>query len=86
MDILSSHMNTTRWFTSILILLPLTSALAAAERTCVREEVETSQGRTPSWAPLKLDRIYLRDMETVQKGLTGINFSDHRALRVEVKC
>ena len=43
MDILSFHMNTTRWFTSILILLSLTSALATAERTCVREQVETGQ-------------------------------------------
>ncbi len=42
-------------------------------------------GKTHSWAPLKLDWIYLRDMETVQKGITGISFSDHRALWVEVK-
>ena len=45
----------------------------------------TDTGRTHSWAPLKLDWIYLRDMETVQKGITGISFSDHRALWVEVK-
>ena len=45
----------------------------------------TDTGRTHSWAPLKLDWIYLRDMETVQKGITRISFSDHRALWVEVK-
>ena len=45
----------------------------------------TDTGRTHSWAPLKLDWIYLRDMETLQKGITGIGFSDHRALWVEVK-
>lgn len=45
----------------------------------------TDTGRTHSWAPLKLDWIYLRDMKTVHKGITGVGFSDHRALWVEVK-
>ncbi len=45
----------------------------------------TGTGRTHSWAPLKLDWIYLRDLETVQRGTTGVGFSDHRALWVEVK-
>ena len=45
----------------------------------------TDTGRTHSWAPLKLGWIYVRNMETVQKRITGISFSDHRALWVEVK-
>ncbi len=42
-------------------------------------------GRTHSWAPLKLDWIFLREMDTLEQGTVGVGFSDHRALWVEVK-
>lgn len=40
--------------------------------------------KTHSWAPLKLDWIFLRDLEVSGYGLEDVGISDHRALWVTV--
>lgn len=44
----------------------------------------TQTGRTHSWAPLKLDWIFLRELRAQAHRVQKIGFSDHRALWVQV--
>lgn len=44
----------------------------------------TRTGRTHAWAPLKLDWIFLRELEAQARRVQKIGFSDHRALWVRL--
>ncbi|MXZ34315.1 MAG: endonuclease/exonuclease/phosphatase family protein [Acidobacteria bacterium] len=44
----------------------------------------TRTGRTHSWAPLKLDWIFLRELRAQAHRVQKIGFSDHRALWVQL--